>query len=242
MPCSYPISYLIFSYCTRLPLAVAKLANMKLLGVCVGKAKKAGNKQGATGIDKQPVTQEVTIGRLGLQGDEIVDTQNHGGLDQAVYIYTQPDYEFWRPQLGQRIRPGLFGENLLFSGLESATVCIGQRFLIGSVLLEATDARIPCATFSEHMGDLGFVKKFREARRPGIYARVLQSGTVRTGDSISLANQPLTDTPTILDAFEVFYNKQTPTTQLERLLAAPISSRRRNELLAAVLSHRLERE
>lgn len=204
---------------------------MEVLGVCVGRGKKWPNKTGWTGIEKYAVFQAVRVSRLGLQGDEVMDQVNHGGPDQAVYIYTQPDYEFWRAELGDRIRPGLFGENLLFSGLESASVRVGQRFQVGHVVLEATSARIPCETFAAHMGDPKFVKKFREARRPGIYARVVQEGEVRAGDPVTFEGAVPDDAPTILDTFEFFYEKNLTLEQVRRLLAAPVAARLHQNLL-----------
>jgi MOSC domain-containing protein YiiM len=158
---------------------------MKLLSVCIATPRVVRSKSGWTGIHKQPVAGAMFIERLGLTGDHILDTENHGGPDQAVYIYTQPDYEVWSAQLGRTLEPGTFGENLLFSGLESASIHLGQRFRVGGALLETTFARIPCVTLAERMGDPGFVRHFREARRPGLYARVLQEGEVRAGDPVT---------------------------------------------------------
>lgn len=203
---------------------------MELLGVCVGKGKKFPNKTGWTGIDKRAVPEAVRVEALGLRGDEVMDQRHHGGPGQAVYIYTQPDYEFWRAELGSRIRPGLFGENLLFSELESASVKVGQRFRVGTVVLEAAASRIPCATFAEHMGDPQFAKKFREARRPGIYARVVEEGELRVGDPVVAEGSCPDDAPTILDTFEFFYDKQPTPDQVKRLLAAPVAERLRAEL------------
>lgn len=181
---------------------------MKLLSVCVGTPRAVRSKSGWTGIHKQPVEGAVFIGRLGVTGDHILDTANHGGPDQAVYIYTRPDYDFWSAQLGRELEPGTFGENLLFSELESASVRLGQRFQVGGALLEVTFARIPCVTLAERMGDPGFVRRFREARRPGMYARVVQEGEVRAGDSVTPGNDVADDAPTVLGNFEAFFPQQ----------------------------------
>ena len=66
----------------------------------------------------------------GLAGDAICDRAHHGGRDQAVYLYGQPDYEFWSAELGRALPPGTFGENLTVADLCSADVCIGDRFLL----------------------------------------------------------------------------------------------------------------
>lgn len=208
----------------------AKLSGVQLLSVCIGKGRRTNNKTGWTGIDKKPVSDPVQVHRLGLVGDEVMDQVNHGGPGQAVYIYTQPDYAFWSERLVQAIAPGTFGENLLFSHLESAAVKIGQRFRVGSVVLEAATSRIPCATLADHMNDLHFVKKFREGRRPGIYARVIQEGTLQAGDEVILENEPPDDAPTVLDTFEYFYDKHPTPQQVQWLLAAPVAERLRAKL------------
>ncbi|CAM3963339.1 MOSC domain-containing protein [Deinococcus frigens] len=183
---------------------------MNLLSVCVGQPHAVRSKSGWTGIHKQPVNGAVSIGRLGLSGDHILDTENHGGPDQAVYIYTAPDYAFWCAELGRTLEPGTFGENLLFSDLDSAPVRLGQRFGVGGVLLEVTFARVPCVTLAERMGDPGFVRRFREARRPGMYARVIREGGVRAGDAVTLANAVADGAPTVLDHFESCFAGQRP--------------------------------
>ncbi|MDV6375233.1 MOSC domain-containing protein [Deinococcus arenicola] len=185
---------------------------MNLLSVCVGTPRAMRSKSGWTGIHKRPVEGAVFIGRLGLSGDHILDTENHGGPDQAVYIYTQPDYDFWSAELGRELEPGTFGENLVFSELESASVRLGQRFQVGSqvggAVLEITFARIPCVTLAERMGDPGFVKKFRKVGRPGMYARVIQEGEVWAGDTVTLENSVSDDAPTVLNNFEAFFAGQ----------------------------------
>ena len=56
-------------------------------------------KPAKTGIDKRPAAGPVWVGRLGLAGDTICDTRNHGGPDQAVYAYASEDTEWWQRQL-----------------------------------------------------------------------------------------------------------------------------------------------
>lgn len=151
---------------------------MHLLSVNIGAPQPIEGKSGLSGIFKRPQTKPVMIRQLGLENDAIVDTENHGGLDQAVYIYGQPDYDWWAEQLGHDLPPGTFGENLTFSELESQAVRVGDRFQIGNVLLEVTYPRIPCVTLARRMDDPMFVRKFHKAKRPGIYARVLCEGQV----------------------------------------------------------------
>ncbi len=213
--------------CSNTGMAFPELS---VLAVCVGQVQPVAGKKARSGILKTSVAGPVEVHPLGLAGDHVVNKKHHGGPDQAAYLYTQPDYDFWADVLGKRPAPGTFGENLLISGLESAGVKIGQRLRIGTVVLEAAAARIPCGTFAAHMQDLGFVKKFREARRPGIYARVVQEGVLQAGDTVTLEAEPPAGTPTILDTFEYVYAKQRTPEQVRRLLSAPVAERMRRDL------------
>lgn len=76
---------------------------MRVVSVNVGSEQpiRHGKPSGRTGIYKLPRATPVSVTRLGLEGDAIVDTENHGGPDQAVYVFTTPDYAWWSAHLGQ---------------------------------------------------------------------------------------------------------------------------------------------
>ncbi len=95
---------------------------MRLISVNVGQEKpiQGAKSSGKTVIFKHPVDKPVEITSNGLTGDAISDTENHGGVDQAVYLFGEPDYEWWSEELGYELSPGAFGENLTISDLESA--------------------------------------------------------------------------------------------------------------------------
>jgi MOSC domain-containing protein YiiM len=201
---------------------------MKLLAVNVSRPKpiERGGKSGMTGIFKESVTGQVKVGVLGLEGDSQVDTENHGGKDQAVYLYSNDDYAWWSGQLGTVLEPGTFGENLTVSHLPEP-LYIGDRFEIGSVVLEVTAPRIPCSTLAARMNDLAFVKKFAKAAKPGVYARVIQTGFLQAGDEVKYLRGKYD--VTALEEFHLFYQKVQAIEDLERLLAAPIAERSRKD-------------
>src|SRR5258708_2749179 len=213
---------------------------MQLLSVNVGTVQpiRHGKPSGKTGIFKMPCADPVMITSLGLQGDAIVDTDNHGGLDQAVYLFTLPDYEWWSAHIGRRLGPGTFGENLTISDLESASLHIGDRFRIGEVLLEVTAPRIPCVTIAARMKDPQFVKKFRYAEKPGVYCRVIETGYVKANESVDLIPYQGVSVG-VLEMFRGFYQKHLTEDQLRRFLAVPIPAKVRpyyEELLADALN------
>jgi MOSC domain-containing protein YiiM len=183
---------------------------------------------GKTGIFKEPVDGPVRISTLGLSGDAISDTENHGGVDQAVYVFGVPDYEWWSEELGRSLAPGTFGENLTVTGLRSAEALIGDRLRVGSVVLEVTAPRIPCVTLAARMGDRLFLKRFRRAERPGLYCRVLREGEVRTGDEVAYERYE-GETISALEMFRDFFDPDGSEEMVRRHLAAPIAIRDRVE-------------
>ena len=179
---------------------------MKLLSVNTSQPKliQNGKKSGLTGIFKTPNSGPVKVGLLGLEHDVQVDTENHGGIEQAVYIYSSNDYDWWAKHLGKPLEPGIFGENLTFSSLPEP-LYIKDQFELGTVILEVTWPRIPCSTLSARMQDLAFVEKFVQAERPGVYAKVIQEGSLRAGDSVNYVRGE--NTTTALEEFHRFYQK-----------------------------------
>lgn len=130
--------------------------------------------------------------------------------------------------LGCELPPGTFGENLTITELESGVVCIGDRWHIGSVILEVTAPRIPCVTLAARMGDPSFVRRFREAERPGLYCRVIQEGSVQIGDPVTWERYS-GGTVGAIELFRDFYAPHLDEATLRRHLAAPIGARDRNE-------------
>lgn len=194
---------------------------------------------GKTGIYKHPVSTQVAVTRTGLKGDTICDIESHGGVDQAVYVYTMPDYEWWSRDLGHDLPPGTFGENLTVTDLESANMAIGDRLHMRDVVLEVTAPRIPCVTLARRMDDPAFPKLFRAAERPGVYCRVLCDGAIQTGDTVHY--EPVVDEPvTVRTLFRDFFVPPSDIAELRRQLAAPIAIRTR--VMKEQQLHRLLRQ
>jgi MOSC domain-containing protein YiiM len=184
-----------------------------------------------TGIYKRPTDGPLAITTLGLVDDFIGDARNHGGADQAVYIYGSADYDWWARELGHPIEPGTFGDNLTIDGLESALLNVGDRLHLGETILEVTAARIPCSTLSRRMGDSKFAAAFRNAERPGLYCRVISPGSIANGDPVRL--EPYAgESVSVLEMFRQHYHRNKSELDLRRLLRAPISTRARRSLQA----------
>jgi MOSC domain-containing protein YiiM len=214
---------------------------MKLVSVNVGRARRIGAAhQGLTGIHKTPADGPVAIRTSGVVGDEVCDTRHHGGSDQAVYVYGSLDYDWWMEALEQHLLPGTFGENLTISGLESASLSVGDCLSVGGVTLQVTAPRAPCRTLAGRMDDPGFVRRFRAAERPGAYCRVLRQGQVRGGDLVSVEPYGGDRIP-IVAMFRDRYMPSLDEAALRRYLAVPIAVRdrkAREEQLAKLLMPR----
>jgi MOSC domain-containing protein YiiM len=204
---------------------------MRLVSVNVGRPRLEllAGRELETAIVRRPVEGSIAVGPLGLEGDDVADKANHGGPDQALYLYTAEDYAWWSAQLGRELQPGTFGENLTVAGFESASLAVGDRLRIGDVLLEVTAPRIPCSTFAARMGDPQWVKSFARADRPGAYLRVLESGTISPGDALTLEPTKDRSVP-LLDLVRLFYDRSALAEDYERALAAPIAVRARADL------------
>jgi MOSC domain-containing protein YiiM len=202
----------------------------QLLGINIGEERllNLGPKPSRTGIFKLPV-QTVEVTSLGCVGDRIVSEKHHGGPDQAVYVYTQPDYDQWESLEKLKLAPGTFGENLLVSGLDSAAGVIGDRLIFKDVILEVSAPRIPCATLAARMGDPKFVKMFVKMERPGFYCRVIKEGKLSVGESFTY--EPTSGPQvTIGDLYKDHYANAPEQERIKLFLSAPIAIRIRKKM------------
>lgn len=149
-------------------------------------------------IAKTPRSGPVRIGELGLDGDEQGDRRVHGGVDKAVHHYPFEHYARWRAELGPLpvlAAPGAFGENLSSAGLDESNVCLGDRYALGSVVLEVSQGRQPCWKLNDRFGVRDMARRVQDTGRTGWYYRVLQPGVARAGDTLQLLERPCPDWP-----------------------------------------------
>jgi len=67
---------------------------------------------------------------------------------------------------------------------------IGERWAVGSAVLEVTQPRIPCYKLGIRMDDPRFPRRFAPAGRPGAYLRIVVPGRVAAGDPIRFLSRP----------------------------------------------------
>lgn len=202
---------------------------MKLLSVNIGKQETLDTPNGAvqTGIIKKPVSAKVVVTELGIEGDVIVDASVHGGPDQALYLYSQEDYDWWSERLGKTLSPGIFGENLTLSSFGDAPIKIGDRLHIGDVVIEISAPRTPCFKLATRVGSSAFIKDFVQAARTGAYARVIKTGTMSAGDDVTLI-KTTEDFPSVSDVFRTCHSKNPDMDIVQKALVSPLGRYNKN--------------
>jgi MOSC domain-containing protein YiiM len=138
-----------------------------------------------SGIRKAPLAGPVTIAERGIGSDTQVDRTYHGYPAMALHHFPHETYAWLRHHFGAMPRldgPGSMGENISTLGLTEHDVCIGDRFRLGSAVIEVTQPRQPCSTIEQHLQTKGVVKAMVAAARSGWFYRVFEPGEAQAGD------------------------------------------------------------
>jgi MOSC domain-containing protein YiiM len=143
-----------------------------------------------TSIWKEPVVGRVAVRGVNLAGDDQSDRRVHGGDRKAVYAYAREDLDWWGERLGRALGSGTFGENLTTGGLDVTGACVGERWRVGTALLEVTQPRLPCYKLELRMERTGFIAEFVDGGRPGAYLRIVEEGEVGAGDAVRIVSRP----------------------------------------------------
>ena len=154
--------------------------------VCTGTARPFNGAE-LSAIMKRPREGAVQVLTEGLAPDEQADRRVHGGPEMALHLYPLDHHAFWAEVLGGHellTEPGAFGSNLAVSGLTEDMVHIGDRFMLGTALIEVSQPRQPCWKIEHRFGAKGMVARIIESGRCGWYFRVIETGEVAAGDSL----------------------------------------------------------
>jgi MOSC domain-containing protein YiiM len=166
------------------------------------------NKPVSTGIFKRPVSGRVTVNQFNLAGDQQVDLVNHGGEHKAVYGFASDHYAFWQQTLGQpEFHYGKFGENLTIDGLDESRLCIGDQLQVGNCVLEITQPRVPCFKLGLAFDREEMPRLFVENAATGIYFRVIETGSVASGDKV-IVKQAHPAKLTVRRLFKAYFDKR----------------------------------
>jgi MOSC domain-containing protein YiiM len=170
----------------------AKGDTARLVSVHVGRPRlvPASRTSVRTAIWKNPVAGRVAVRGVNLAGDDQADRSVHGGPDKAVYAYAQEEIQVWTDELGRDLGEAAFGQNLTTRGVAVSSAVIGERWRVGTTLLEVAQPRVPCHKLALRFGEAGFVKRFAQAARPGAYLRIVEEGELAAGDAIDVIDRP----------------------------------------------------
>src|ERR1700737_58854 len=92
-------------------------------------------------IWKSPAVGRIAARGVNLTGDDQADRKAHGGPDKVVYAYAVEDARWWEQEIGRSLAYGEFGENLTTEGIEVNDALIGERWEIGTTVLEVSEPR-----------------------------------------------------------------------------------------------------
>ena len=162
-----------------------------LSSVNVGRAQTVpgGRRYVRSAIWKTPVEGRVAVRGVNLDGDEQADRRVHGVPDKAVYAYGADEIALWERELGRDLGPSPFGENLTVEGLDVSGARVGDRWAVGTTVLEVVQPRLPCFKLGVKFGDPKFLKQFARAGRPGAYLRIVEEGELGVGDAVEVVRR-----------------------------------------------------
>lgn len=163
----------------------------RVIAICCGASADLPTDK-ASGIRKTPLQGPVIFGERGIAADEQVDRKHHGYPAMALHHFPHETYAWLRHHFGALPRldgRGSMGENISTDGLTEHDVHIGDRFRLGTALIEVTQPRQPCSTIEQHLEAKGIVKKLVSAARSGWFYRVLEPGEAQAGDSLELVER-----------------------------------------------------
>lgn len=191
----------------------------RVLSVNVGGAREFeyNGRPAKSAIWKSPVASRIRARGVNLDGDDQADRKAHGGPDKAVYAYGIEDIRWWEREIGRSLEHGEFGENLTTEGIEVNNALVGERWEIGTTVLEVSEPRIPCWRLGVRMNDKMFPRRFTEALRPGPYLRIIVEGELGAGDEIRVVEKPDHDL-TVRDVFRIYTRDRD---EVKRLLDIP---------------------
>ncbi len=128
------------------------------------------------GTQKHNVEEAYLVAGHGLRGDA-----HAGNWHRQVSLLSAEKIEDFNRK-GAELLPGAFGENLVVEGLDFRSMPVGTLLQCGDALLEITQIGKDC---HDHCA---IYQKTGECIMPreGLFARVLKSGTVRSGDNVSV--------------------------------------------------------
>ena len=142
----------------------------KIMAICISEKK---------GTQKSRIEKAEFITDFGIEKDA-----HAGKWHRQVSLLSYETIEAFKAR-GAEVKDGAFGENLVVSGIDLINLPVGTLLRSGDVLLEVTQIGKECHSHCE------IYKKMGECIMPtnGIFTKVLQGGTIKTGDEIEICTE-----------------------------------------------------
>lgn len=135
-------------------------------------------------ISEKKGTVKKDIGKCRIIEDFGLENDAHGGSERQVSLLSYESVEAFRQKTGGKVElpPGVFGENLLVSGIDPVKLPVGTVLKVGDCILEITQIGKKCHTGCE----ISRIAGECIMPRNGVFARVISGGVVSTGDRIEV--------------------------------------------------------
>jgi len=133
------------------------------------------------GTKKQPIAEGVLKKDYGLIGDAHAD----GGTHRQISLLATESIDKMQ-QLGFKVGPGDFAENLTTEGIDLVSLPVGIYVSVGEeVILEVTQIGKDCHTRCAIYRQIGKCIMPQE----GVFTKVIKGGLVKSGDAISVLKE-----------------------------------------------------
>ena len=120
--------------------------------VFIGEPKTITDERGSwiSSIFRDRVEGQVVVSARGLVGDRVAQPY-HGSAGAAICVHLADHYAFWSNKYGLNLHAGCVGENVTLSGITEDEVCVGDRVVLGTAMVQVSGPRIPCANLARRM-------------------------------------------------------------------------------------------
>jgi len=162
------------------------LPTIHLDGVFVGSVKFLDREGNTSAIAKTAAPGRVQLTMQGLASDEQADRRVHGDEGKALHQFPAEHLAQLQTAFpeARNLHPGGLGENISTTGMTEADICIGDRFRIGTAIVEVSQPRLPCWKIEHRTGVTGMVSYVFDHGIAGWYFRVISAGEIGAGDTM----------------------------------------------------------
>ena len=169
--------------------------NAKILVIKVGQVETLTFSDGSQyeSAIRKKVVPSVKIHSLGAEGNDVGLKKHHGGVDKALFFMSADSFNELNTLLNKDFSymdTATYGENFVVSGLNEDNVCIGDRYQIGSTILEVSQPRKPCERLSKNTENEEMRDIIYQTGLSGWYVRIIETGTIKQKDELKLLARP----------------------------------------------------